>query len=73
VFVHGQNSRVFQAAASLHQVLKYAFLFHEVRNKIGARITVSPGDVIPNAALQALGDRHAVTAFLRQATHALAE
>jgi putative hemolysin len=73
VFVHGQNSRVFQAAASLHQVLKYAFLFHEVRNKIGARITVSLGDVIPNAALQALGDRHAVTAFLRETTHALAE
>jgi putative hemolysin len=73
VFVHGQNSRVFQAAASLHQVLKYAFLFHEVRNKIGARITLSLGDVIPNAALQALGDRHAVTAFLRQTTHALAD
>jgi putative hemolysin len=73
VFVHGQNSRVFQAAASLHQVLKYAFLFHEVRNKIGAQITVTSGDIIPNAALQSLGDRHAVTAFLRQKTHALAE
>jgi putative hemolysin len=73
VFVHGQNSRLFQAAASLHQVLKYAFLFHEVRNKIGARITASLGDVIPNESLQAIGDRHAVTAFLRQKTHALAE
>jgi putative hemolysin len=73
VFVHGQNSRLFQAAASLHQVLKYSFLFHEVRNKIGARITASLGDAIPNASLQALGELHAVTAYLRQTTHALAD
>jgi putative hemolysin len=72
VFFHGQNSRWFQAASNIHQTLRYALLFHEVRNKIGRRIDVTIGDVIAPARLRALGDRNAVTAFLRQATHDLA-
>jgi putative hemolysin len=73
VFFHGQNSRWFQAASNIHQTLRYALLFHEVRNKIGRRIDVAIGDVIAPARLQALGDRRAVTEFLRQATHGLAD
>jgi putative hemolysin len=72
VFFHGQNSRWFQAASHIHQTLRYALLFHEVRNKIGRRIDVTIGDAIAPARLRALGDRNAVTAFLRQATHGLA-
>lgn len=72
VFFHGQNSRWFQAASNIHQTLRYALLFHEVRNKIGRRIDVTIGDVIAPARLRTLGDRNAVTAFLRQATHGLA-
>ena len=73
VYFHGQNSRWFQAASNIHQTLRYALLFHEVRNKIGRRITVSIGDVIAYERLRALGDRKAVTEFLRQATHSLAD
>jgi putative hemolysin len=72
VFFHGQNSRWFQAAANIHQTLRYALLFHEVRNKIGQRIDVTIGDVLGPARLHALGDRSAVTEFLRRATHGLA-
>jgi len=72
VFFHGQNSRWFQAASNIHQTLRYALLFHEVRNKIGRRVDVSIGDVIAPARLRARGDRNAVTEFLRQATHGLA-
>ena len=72
VYFHGQNSRWFQAASNIHQTLRYALLFHEVRNKIGSRIPVSIGDVIANEKLRALGDHKAVTHFLRHATHGLA-
>lgn len=72
VYFHGQNSRWFQAASNIHQTLRYALLFHEVRNKIGRSIAVTIGDVIPPERLRALGDRGAVTQFLRQATHGLA-
>jgi putative hemolysin len=72
VYFHGQNSRWFQAASNIHQTLRYALLFHEVRNKIGRRIDVAIGDVIANERLRALGERNAVTQFLRQATHGLA-
>ena len=72
VFFHGQNSRWFQAASNIHQTLRYALLFHEVRNKIGRRIDVTIGDVVAPERLRAFGDRNAVTEFLRQATHGLA-
>ncbi len=72
VYFHGQNSRWFQAASNIHQTLRYALLFHEVRNKIGRRVAVTLGDVIANERLRALSDHGAVTAFLRQATHGLA-
>jgi putative hemolysin len=72
VFFHGQNSRWFQAASNIHQTLRYALLFHEVHNKIGRRIDVTIGDVIAPERVRALGDRNAVTDFLRQATHGLA-
>jgi len=61
VFFHGQNSRWFQAASNIHQTLRYALLFHEVRNKIGRCLDVTIGDVIANERLRALGDRNAVT------------
>ena len=73
VFFHGQNSRWFQAASKIHQTLRYALLFHEVRNKIGRRIDVSIGKVVAPERLRVLGDRNAVTEFLRQATHGLAD
>ncbi len=72
VFFHGQNSRWFQAASNIHQTLRYALLFHEVRNKIGRRLAVIIGDVIAPERLRVLGDRNAVTEFLRQATYGLA-
>jgi len=68
VYFHGQNSRWFQAASNVHQTLRYALLFHEVRNKIGRSIAVTIGDVIAPERLRAFDDRNALTQFLRQAT-----
>jgi putative hemolysin len=72
VYFHGRNSRLFHIASAVHQVLRYGMLFHEVRNKMGRRIDVSMGDVIPPERLQKIGDLRAATDFLRTATHALA-
>jgi len=72
IYFNGQNSRLFQVGANIHQVLKYSLLFHEVRNKIGARISLTVGDVIPNDRLRSIGDCRAVTEYLRQTTHGMA-
>ena len=58
-------------AAKLHQTLKLSLLFHEVSNKIGQRVNVAIGDIIPNARLRSLGDRRVVTEYLKEATHRL--
>ena len=71
VFFSGQNSRLYQMAAKLHQTLKLSLLFHEVSNKIGQRVNVAIGDIIPNGQLRSLGDRRAVTEYLKEATHRL--
>jgi len=72
VFFHGRNSRLFHIASAIHQVLRYGMLFHEVRNKMGRRIDVSMGDLIPCKRLREIGDLRAATDFLRTTTHALA-
>jgi putative hemolysin len=68
VFFAGQNSRMYQVAAKLHQTLKLSLLFHEVSNKIGGRIDVCLGDLISREKLRSLGEPQQVTAFLKQAT-----
>jgi putative hemolysin len=70
VFFNGQNSRLYQIAANLHQTLKLSLLFHEVVNKVGSRITAHIGDMICNEDLQSIGGRRAVTAYLQQVTKA---
>lgn len=71
VFFAGQNSRLYQVAANIHQTLKYALLFHEVRNKIGSRVTARLGTAISHERLRAQGDSRAVTQLLRDAVYAL--
>jgi len=51
--------------------LKLSLLFHEISNKIGQRVNVAIGDIIPNGQLRSLGDRRAVTEYLKEATHRL--
>jgi putative hemolysin len=71
VFFSGQNSRLYQMAAKLHQTLKLSLLFHEVSNKIGRRVHVAIGDIIPNQRLRSIGARHAITEYLKATTHRL--
>ena len=67
----GQNSRLFQVASHLSQTLRMSLLFNEVHNKIGARIGVTIGEVVPYPMLAHLQDRQALADHLRQVTYAL--
>lgn len=69
VFVHGQNSRLFQWASHFSYPLRVALIFGETRAWIGRKVKVSIG-----AAVRAedLGTRAGVTARLRALCYAMA-
>lgn len=72
VYFAGQNSRLFQVASHVNEMLRLALLFHEVRNKMGRVVSVRIGAPIAYAELAAIGDRHALIDHLRRLTYALA-
>lgn len=72
IYFAGQNSRLFQVASHVNEMLRLALLFHEVRNKMGRVVSVRIGAPIAYAELAAIGDRHALIDHLRRATYALA-
>ncbi|MCC6919999.1 MAG: lysophospholipid acyltransferase family protein [Alphaproteobacteria bacterium] len=71
IFFHGQNSRLFQIVSQFSMTLRLALIFREVHRRIGTRLPVSIGDVIPFERLAAMPDKKAVMTYLRQAVEAL--
>ena len=71
VFFHGQNSRLFQFASQISMTLRLALIFREVHRRIGTRLPISIGEVVPFERIAAMGDKRAVMAFLREAVHEL--
>jgi putative hemolysin len=67
----GQNSRLFQMASHLSLTLRLSLIFREVASRIGTPLQVTIGDPIPFAALDAVGDRKALTGLLRDAVDRL--
>lgn len=68
VFVHGQNSRLFQVASHLSMNLRLSLLLHEVRNKRGRPIYLDIGDPIHFDQLSNIKDRQQLLDHLRQLT-----
>ncbi len=68
LFVHGQNSRLFQVVSHLSYPLRVALIFHETRRRRGGRVAVS----IAEPVVLAGGDKAAVVASLRARTYAMA-
>jgi putative hemolysin len=68
IFVHGQNSRLFQVASHLSMNLRLSLLLHEVRNKRGRPIYLDIGDPIPFDQLSNIKDRQQLLDHLRQLT-----
>jgi putative hemolysin len=72
VWFGGQNSRLFQIASHLSLTLRLSLIFHEVKARIGATLSVGIGAPIPFATLSAIKDRQALADHLRERTYALA-
>lgn len=71
IFVHGQNSRLFQVASHLSMNLRLSLLLHEVTNKMGRQIYLDIGDPIPFEQLSNIKDRQELLDHLRAVTFEL--
>lgn len=71
VFFEGQNSRLFQLVSLCSSTLRLAMFFKEVADKIGTKIGVRIGGVIPFADIADITDRAALCHHLRTRTYAL--
>ncbi len=67
VFVHGQNSRLFQIASHFSYPLRVALIFRETRALVGRRVRLSVGDPVQVPP----GDRASATAALKAACYRL--
>jgi putative hemolysin len=72
LYVHGQNSRLFQVVSQFSMTLRLGLLLHEVCNKMGNCINVTIGDPIRYASLSWIKGRTALLNYLREATFGLA-
>jgi putative hemolysin len=70
VFVHGQNSRLFQIASHINPNLRLSLLLNEVRNKVGQDVHLSIGDPIPFEGIAHFKDRQKLLDHLREITYA---
>ncbi|MEL6250461.1 MAG: lysophospholipid acyltransferase family protein [Bacteroidota bacterium] len=71
VFVHGQNSRLFQLVSQVSATLRLSMLLHEVKNKIGKPIYLEIGDPIPYEEVAHIRDRQKLLNHLWKVTHDL--
>lgn len=71
VFVHGQNSRLFQLVSQVSATLRLSMLLHEVKNKIGKPIYLEIGDAIPYEEMAHIRDRQKLLDHLWKVTHDL--
>lgn len=71
LYIHGRNSRLFQLASQVSLDLRLSLLLNEVRNKIGKKVLISVGELIPFARLAPLKERQEMLNYLRGETEAL--
>jgi putative hemolysin len=72
VYLHGQNSRVFQVASHIHYALRIALIFRETSRLVGSTIKVSLGSPLAAASLPHERGRDHVVKELRRRTLSLA-
>lgn len=66
LYFHGQNSRIFHLASSLHMNFRMALFLNEVRNKIGKTIKVTIGDPLHYSEMKDMKNRQQLLDFLRK-------
>lgn len=68
IYVHGQNSRLFQLASQIHLQLRLSLLLNEIRNKMGKTIRITIGHPISYDALMQATNRKGMMDYLRKIT-----
>jgi putative hemolysin len=72
IFFHGQNGRLFQIVSHISRTFRLALIFHEVKARIGTKVSVEIGTVINSNELMQLSNKNLIE-VLRNKTYALAE
>ncbi len=70
-FFEGQNSRLFQWVSLFSPTLRLAMFLKEVADRIGSKLGVIIGDVIPFTSLEHIKDKDALVQHLRVRTYAV--
>ena len=70
-FFEGQNSRLFQWVSLFSPTLRLAMFLKEVADKIGSKVGVVIGDVIPFHTVEHIKDKDALVQHLRERTYAV--
>lgn len=68
IYVHGQNSRLFQMASHISLQLRLSLLLNEIRNKMHKTVRITIGDPIAYDALSQATDRQNMLDYLRKVT-----
>ena len=72
IFVHGQNSRLFQLVSQVSLTLRLGLLMNEVRNKIGKPVRFEIGNPIVFDEVAGISDRQKLLDYLKERTFQLA-
>lgn|GEM_PF-111252 len=67
IYMHGQNSLLFQAASRVSLTARRALLCREFVRQLGSPIHVQVGDVMPHRELAAIRDRNALLDHIQRA------
>lgn len=70
-FFEGQNSRLFQLVSLVSPTLRLAMFLKEVADRIGSKVGVIIGDVIPFSDIECIKDKDILVQNLRERTYAV--
>jgi len=71
MFFEGQNSELFHIANKMGQAFRYSLMMYELKRRIGKKVKVHIGSLIPSKTIKEIGDLKEITKFLRKKTYEL--
>lgn len=66
LFIHGQNSLLFQAASKFSLTLRTALLFREFQKQLDSQVSIRVGKPMPWPEVAAIGDRKVLLAEIKR-------
>jgi len=71
IYFEGENSQLFHIANKMGLTFRYSLMMYELKRKIGDKINIHVGEIIPFSQLNEIGDLIKITKYLRQKTYDL--